>query len=375
MATTNKRNGAARARKPADPPAATALTLPPAPPAEPTPPRRAAPTRRSPRAAEPAAENLDQLRRDLQTAQQTVEAVRQQAHEVMREVRAAEETLQRVRPAAEETARSVVELQHRAQSARHDADAIRADLDAAGERLAELRTHGEAARLRTPEPPPPVAEPRPAAPVPATALPPPANGAVVYAVTRVEAPADRLVRYLNEAYAAEAGLAESMEKMAGDSIDPEVRSLFEAQRGLARQQEAELAARLKELKHTPSRSAGKGFFGQLFDRIGGMFTTPTGDDLDKTVRHLIEGYAQAHAALALYQALEAYAVAVGDSETAALAARHREQERAAAEQLWPLIAPSAVRAARVTAEAHAEVEQRAAAAAAAEEEGGEFGLG
>ena len=46
---------------------------------------------------------------------------------------------------------------------------------------------------------------------------------------------------------------------------------------------------------------------------------------------------------AMYEAMEAYAKAVGDDETAALARAHHAEEEEAARKLWPLIAPAAAR--------------------------------
>jgi len=74
------------------------------------------------------------------------------------------------------------------------------------------------------------------------------------------------------------------------------------------------------------------------------------DDFDATTQDLMKGYATEAFEVAMYEALKTYAAEIGDAETAELAARHLREEQEAAQKLWPLIAPTAARAARVLEE-------------------------
>src|SRR5262249_16050097 len=84
------------------------------------------------------------------------------------------------------------------------------------------------------------------------------------------------------------------------------------------------------------------FFSQLLTRMWEALHAPQ-DDLDKIVQDLMKGFGTEHFEVAMYQALEAYARAINDEETAQLAALHMQQEQDAADQLRPLIAPTAAR--------------------------------
>jgi len=169
----------------------------------------------------------------------------------------------------------------------------------------------------------------------------PAEG-VVYAVARDESPQDRLLRYLNDAWAVEKNLVDALNKMAEEVVDPTLRGLFAAHRDVTKRQEEALEARLRALGKEPS--GRKGFFSQLLTKMWEALRTPQ-DDLDRIVQDLMKGFGTEHFEVAMYQALEAYARAIGDEETARLANRHMLEEQAAADQLRPLIAPTAARVA------------------------------
>ncbi|MCI0462877.1 MAG: ferritin-like domain-containing protein [Gemmataceae bacterium] len=116
-------------------------------------------------------------------------------------------------------------------------------------------------------------------------------------------------------------------------VDPTLGSLLEEHRQVTHWQKEELEARMKELGKEPS---GKGFFAQILTRIWESLT-PAQDDLDK----LLRSFGTEHFEIAMYQALESYARAIGDNKTAELAARHLTEEQETAARLRPLIAPTA----------------------------------
>jgi len=166
--------------------------------------------------------------------------------------------------------------------------------------------------------------------------------AVVYAVARAESPQDRLLRYLNDAWAVEKELVGTLHKMAEEVVDPPLRALFAEHRDVTQRQRDALEARMRALRKEPS--GGKGFFSQLLAKMWGALQAPQ-DDLDRIVQDLMKGFGTEHFEVAMYQALEAYARAIGDDETARLAAQHMQQEQEAADRLRPLIAPTAARVA------------------------------
>lgn len=162
----------------------------------------------------------------------------------------------------------------------------------------------------------------------------------------MESTHERLIRYLDDAWAVEKALVDKLRDMADEVIDDRIRSLFAEHRTVTHQQEENLEARIRALGEEPS--GGKGFFSQMMGKIGEAMHTAE-DDYDKTTQDLMKGFATENFEIAMYQALESYASAIGDSETAQLARQHMQQERDAAEKIWPLIAPTAARPAQVAA--------------------------
>jgi ferritin-like metal-binding protein YciE len=156
---------------------------------------------------------------------------------------------------------------------------------------------------------------------------------------------ERLIRYLNNAWAVEKALVETLKEMAEEVHDSQARSLFQEHGQVTYQQEEDLEARIRALGEEPS--GGKSFFTQMVGKIGEALQG-TQDDYDTVTQDLMKAYASEHLEIAMYQALESYSKAIGDDATAQLARRHMQQEKEAAEKIWPLIAPTAARPAQVT---------------------------
>jgi ferritin-like metal-binding protein YciE len=151
---------------------------------------------------------------------------------------------------------------------------------------------------------------------------------------------ERLVRYLDDAWAVEKALVASLEEMADKVNDLEVKSLFMEHRQVTHQQEEALEARIRALGEEPSGS--KGVFNQLMGKIGDFLHRAKDDD-DQTSQELMKAFATENFECAMYQSLEAYATAIGDSETAELARMHMRQEKDAADKVWQMIEPAAIR--------------------------------
>src|SRR2546423_15318656 len=138
----------------------------------------------------------------------------------------------------------------------------------------------------------------------------------------MESTQDRLVRYLDDAWAVEKSLASSLQDMAGDVDDPTLKSLFEDHRRVTEQQAENLATRIRALGQEPS--GGKSFLAQATAKVGDPLHAPK-DDLDKPTQYLIKAFAAEHLELAMYRALDAYAQAVGAPERARLAPQRSQQ--------------------------------------------------
>ena len=158
---------------------------------------------------------------------------------------------------------------------------------------------------------------------------------------------ERLVRYLNDAWATEKALVSDLQDMAEKSDDPEVKALFAEHRTLTHQQEELLEARIRALGEEPS--GGKGFMSQVASKIGEALHKAH-DELDQTQQNLMKAFATENFECAMYESLAAFATEIGDTETASLARQIMQQERQAADMVWQHMARCAVRPARLAGE-------------------------
>lgn len=145
---------------------------------------------------------------------------------------------------------------------------------------------------------------------------------------------ERLLRYLNDAYATQMGAIASMEDMPSVSRSGEFLSAVQSHMGLAKAHADELAARLGALGGT--KSEAKSVVNQLGAKIG-YFANIFHDSVDKDMQNATRLYALEELEVAMYTALQAYAQAAGDEETARLAERHRLEEEQAARQMLSLL--------------------------------------
>jgi ferritin-like metal-binding protein YciE len=156
---------------------------------------------------------------------------------------------------------------------------------------------------------------------------------------------DKIIRYLNDAWAVEKALVSALPDMAEEANDPNVRALFLEHSQVTHQQEEALEARIRALGGEVQNY--KGWFNQFLAKAGDMLNTGH-DQYDKTSQNLMQAFATENFEMAMYESLAAYADAVGDTETAQLARQIQAQEKATAERLWPLIAPVSAKAKEVT---------------------------
>jgi ferritin-like metal-binding protein YciE len=154
----------------------------------------------------------------------------------------------------------------------------------------------------------------------------------------METAQERMVRYLDDAWAVEKALVNALDSMANEVTDPVVRALFEEHRIVTHQQEENLEARIRALGEEPSGT--KGFFSSMMSRIGELLHRPY-DDYDQVTQDLMKQYGVENFEMAMYESMAVYAEAIGDTASAQLAREHLAQERETAERVWKLIAPAA----------------------------------
>lgn len=297
-----------------------------------------------------------QLKQEFQQAEQHLQAVHKQAEQARGELQQAHSALQAARQQSEQAKQELARAHHELDEARQQArqaeaefqkvkretETAREELRGLQRQIEESRQQAEHALYRA------QAErqgfeglAQHVTTAELMAAETPTEG-VVYAVARAESAQDRLLRYLNDAWAVEKDLVSTLKKMAEEVVDPTLRGLFAEHREVTQRQQEAIEARLRALGKEPS--GGKGFFSQLLTKMLEALKTPQ-DDLDRIVQDLMKGFGTEHFEIAMYQALEAYARAIGDEETARLATLHMQQEQEAADKLRPLIAPTAARVA------------------------------
>lgn len=161
----------------------------------------------------------------------------------------------------------------------------------------------------------------------------------------METTQERLIRYLDDAWGVEKGLVTNLKEMAKEVNDPQVRMLFEEHASTTHDQEERLEARIRALGEEPS--GGKGFFNKMMAAIADVLHGAH-DEYDKTTQDLMKAYATEHFEMAMYNALENYAMAIGDQDTAALARSLHDEESQTAARVWPQIAAAAARSIEAT---------------------------
>ena len=152
-------------------------------------------------------------------------------------------------------------------------------------------------------------------------------------------PQDRLIRYLQDAHAAEVGIAQMLEGFIQEIENNDLRAIFQQHLVVTQTQAQRLEKRLSDFGQTPSQT--KGFVNSLMANLGGVMQAGH-DPYDKTTMDLIKAYATEHLEIGMYTALASYAQAFGDQVTASLAEEIADEERKTAETIFPYIQESAL---------------------------------
>lgn len=146
---------------------------------------------------------------------------------------------------------------------------------------------------------------------------------------------ERIVRYLQDAHAAEVGIEKMLEGFLNDTNDQSIRAVFQDHIVMTRSQATRLETRLRALGDTPS--SGKGFFNSMMAKVSELMHGAH-DEYDSVTQNLIKAYATEHLERGMYESLYSYATAVGDNETATLAREIQAEEEQTGQKLFPLIA-------------------------------------
>jgi ferritin-like metal-binding protein YciE len=161
---------------------------------------------------------------------------------------------------------------------------------------------------------------------------------------------ERIVRYLQDAHAAEIGIRDVLDGFIDDTDDANIKQLFQQHRQVTQSQADRLEARLRAYNETPS--GGKGFFNALMAKMSEMMHGAH-DQYDKDTQNLVKAYATEHLERGMYESLAAYATAVGDTSTAQLAREIQMEEEQAAQLIFPMIAQYAQTALAATVDVNA----------------------
>ena len=150
-----------------------------------------------------------------------------------------------------------------------------------------------------------------------------------------------IVRYLEDAEAAERNFEDTLLVFASTGEQNAVKSMFEAASRKAKTQHERLEARLRELGGSPSKA--KSFLAHMLAMAPSMAQIGH-EGAEKNTQHLIACIAAASAEMAMYESLASVAAAAGDAKTESLARELQKEEKDDWDQSWALLRSSALAA-------------------------------
>ena len=154
----------------------------------------------------------------------------------------------------------------------------------------------------------------------------------------METPQERLLRYLDDAHAAEVGIADMLRSAIDRVNNVQAKAAFQEHLAVTQNQAQRLEQRLISLGG--KTSGGKGILNSIMGKVSD-FVNVGHDEFDKTTQDIIKAYSTEYLEVGMYTSLQAYAEQLGDTETVALAVRAIAEEKEAADALYPLIAETA----------------------------------
>jgi ferritin-like metal-binding protein YciE len=139
---------------------------------------------------------------------------------------------------------------------------------------------------------------------------------------------EKLVEYIDDAYAMEQNVLRMLDGMIGTTEDPQMKRSLERHKKQTEQQAERLKERLRD--HGASPSAVKEAGGVVGALMKSVVDVARGEKAGRNAR---DGYATEHMEIASYEMLERVARMAGDKETAAVARQNREEEEAMARSI------------------------------------------
>jgi ferritin-like metal-binding protein YciE len=152
---------------------------------------------------------------------------------------------------------------------------------------------------------------------------------------------EKLVEYIDDAYAMEQNVLRMLDGMIGTTKDPEMKRALERHKKQTEKQAERLEECLREHDASPSKTKEAG--GVMAAMMKGVVDMTRGDKAGRNAR---DGYATEHMEIASYQMLERVARKAGDRRTAAVARQNREEEEAMARSInakWNKIVDQSLR--------------------------------
>lgn len=154
---------------------------------------------------------------------------------------------------------------------------------------------------------------------------------------------EQLLRYLNDAYAAETGAVAALKDMSKDmsaaASNAELRQVVTDHLIETQSQADRLNARIQALGG--DKSEAKAIFNETLAKASSLLNVFHKHE-DKQTQDTIKAYALENFEIGMYTSLKAFAEAVGDGETAQLAQTIMGEEQMAAERLLRVIPQLAV---------------------------------
>lgn len=149
----------------------------------------------------------------------------------------------------------------------------------------------------------------------------------------------KLLRYLNDAYAVEIGGTASMKDIIAKAGNEAVKSAVQEHLGQTEMQAQRLTDRILALGG--DKSEAKAILNEVIAKASDV-TNILHDKEDQQTQDVIKAFSLENFEIGMYESLRAYAQAIGDTETAALAQSIQAEEKAAADKLFALIPTLAV---------------------------------
>jgi ferritin-like metal-binding protein YciE len=139
---------------------------------------------------------------------------------------------------------------------------------------------------------------------------------------------EKLVEYIDDAYAMEQNVLRMLDGMIGTTEDPQMKRALERHKKQTEKQAERLEECLRE--HDASPSGAKQAGGLMAALMKSVVDMARGDKAGRNAR---DGFATEHMEIASYQMLERVAKKAGDKHTAAVARQNRGEEEAMARSI------------------------------------------